>query len=86
MTTTNSEAFWITISGAGAGALALTLWYFRSFCITSRCSDVSLCFGLLKIKNNPISEQALDDIIVHDHAPSATPQPQTITRQSVAGK
>lgn len=64
-----SEAFWITVMGAGTGVLGLLLWYIKSVCMTSRCSDIKLCCGLLAVKNNPVTEQGLDNILIHEGAP-----------------
>jgi hypothetical protein len=74
-----SESFWLTIAGAAMGTLGLVLWYLKNTLMTSRCIEVSCC--CLRIKNAPLSDAALEDVILHDHPPSLQP-PQNGTTPS----
>ena len=55
----STQLFWITLSGG--------IFAFLGVCMRelfrSKCSDTSLCFGLIKFHRNVIVEQEID----HDH-------------------
>ena len=40
--------FWVSLSTITAGLIKFTITY----CLKSKCSDFSICFGLLKIKRD----------------------------------
>jgi hypothetical protein len=63
-----SESFWLSAGGMGLGFAVICLWYFKSTLMTSRCTEVACC--CLKIKNQPVSEQTLEEIIVRDQPPT----------------
>jgi hypothetical protein len=62
-----SESFWLSAGGMGFGFLLACMWYFKSTLLTSRCTEIACC--CLKIRNQPVSETALEEIITHEHPP-----------------
>ena len=48
--------FFVSISGILAGLIKFTITY----CLKSKCSDFSICFGLLKIKRDLNVEKEIE--------------------------
>ena len=57
-----SEGFWITIIGVISGILALSIRY----CLRSKCSNISLCYGCIQINRN-IEEEVKEELeLIHN--------------------
>jgi hypothetical protein len=75
-----SESFWLSIAGLGATLIGVLCWYTRATILTSRCVDLSCC--CLRIRNQPVTEQALTEIISHEQPP---PLPRISNRAAAVG-
>jgi hypothetical protein len=48
--------FWVSLATITAGLIKFTITY----CLKSKCSDFSICFGLLKIKRDVNVEKEIE--------------------------
>lgn len=61
-----SESFYITISGVGISGLGLLLYYCKSICLTSRCTEISCLWGGLRVDTQPIESADVENVITHE--------------------
>lgn len=60
--------FWVSIATITVGLIKYTI----SYCLKSKCSDFSICFGLLKIKRDVAIERDIE-IAELEHKPEEHP-------------